>query len=80
MFAYRDIWNNRVLSPEIRDGKALITRMLEPQGLGCVVQEAAPQPRCAAPLRRKGSREQSEGTFPGGAAATLRFGMQITAP
>jgi hypothetical protein len=39
--SYRDLWNDRVLTPEIRDGKAFLAVTLDPQGLGCVVQEPA---------------------------------------
>ncbi|MHB8971229.1 MAG: DNA alkylation repair protein [Pirellulaceae bacterium] len=39
--SYRDLWNDRVLTPEIREGKAFLAVTLEPQGLGCVVQEMA---------------------------------------
>ena len=39
--AYRDLWNERVLTPEIRNGQAFLTLALDPQGLGCVVQETA---------------------------------------
>lgn len=35
---YFDAWNDRPLKPEIRDGKALLSVALDPQGLGCVVQ------------------------------------------
>ena len=36
---YRDLWNGRVLTPEIRNGKALLTLTLSPQGIGAVSQE-----------------------------------------
>ena len=36
---YRDAWNDTQLDPEIADGKAVICLRLDPQQLGCVVQE-----------------------------------------
>ena len=35
---YYDAWNDKVLTPEIIDGKAIINMKLGPQGLGCVAQ------------------------------------------
>jgi hypothetical protein len=35
---YYDVWNDRVLSPQIVDGRAIITQKLGPQALGCIVQ------------------------------------------
>ena len=40
---YRDLWNDEPLTPTIRDGKALLSLKLDPQGLGCVVQEISAQ-------------------------------------
>ena len=39
---YVDAWNDRPLSPTIRDGKAVISLEMEPQGLGCVIQKRTP--------------------------------------
>lgn len=36
---YRDAWNDVRLEPEIVDGKAVLRLRLDPQQLGCVVQE-----------------------------------------
>jgi len=36
--AYYDAWNDAVLSPQIVDGRAIITQKLGPQALGCIVQ------------------------------------------
>jgi Domain of unknown function (DUF6259) len=36
---YYDAWKDKVISPEIIDGKATINMKLGPQGLGCVVQK-----------------------------------------
>ncbi len=36
---YRDLWNDRDLEPEIRNGRAILSVPLDPQGLGCIVQE-----------------------------------------
>jgi hypothetical protein len=36
--AYYDAWNDAVLSPQIVDGRAIITQKLGPQSLGCIVQ------------------------------------------
>ena len=41
---YRDLWNGKVLSPEIRDGHAIIVVPLAPQGLGAVSQEKQNSP------------------------------------
>ena len=35
---YRDLWNDRDLTPRIVGGQALLDLKLDPQGLGCVVQ------------------------------------------
>ncbi|MFV2066882.1 MAG: DUF6259 domain-containing protein [Pirellulales bacterium] len=35
---YHDAWNDRPLSPHIADGKATVSVVLDPQGLGCIVQ------------------------------------------
>ena len=35
---YQDLWTGRTLNPVIRNGKALISLELEPQGIGCVLQ------------------------------------------
>ncbi len=36
---YHDAWNDQDLEPEIRDGRAILSVPLDPQGLGCIVQE-----------------------------------------
>lgn len=36
---YRDLWNDRDLTPVIEHGEALLELTLPPQGVGCVVQE-----------------------------------------
>lgn len=36
---YRDLWNGRVLKPEIKDGMALLSLTLPPQGVGAVSRE-----------------------------------------
>ncbi|NOY80677.1 MAG: hypothetical protein GXP31_06690, partial [Kiritimatiellaeota bacterium] len=37
---YRDLWNDRALTPTVRDGRALLSLRLAPQGIGCVLQTA----------------------------------------
>ena len=41
---YRNLWTGEALNPVIRDGKALISVELEPQGIGCVAQVRASVP------------------------------------
>ena len=36
---YRDVWNNRDLTPVIENGMAKISLRIDPQHLGCVVQD-----------------------------------------
>ena len=36
---YRDIWNNKILTPEIKNNKAFITLSIAPQDVGAIVQE-----------------------------------------
>lgn len=36
---YFDVWNNRPLEPEIKDGKAYIQLRLDPQAVGCIVRK-----------------------------------------
>jgi len=36
---YRDAWNDRGLEPQVRDGRAILSVPLDPQGLGCIVQQ-----------------------------------------
>ncbi len=36
---YRDVWNGKSIEAEIKNGEAILSISLEPQGLGCVVQE-----------------------------------------
>lgn len=40
---YRDLWNNTPLTPEIRDGMAVLSLTLPPQGIGAVSQECKKQ-------------------------------------
>jgi len=35
---YHDAWNGQPLTPEIRDGHALVSLDLPPKGVGCLVQ------------------------------------------
>ncbi len=37
---YRDLWNDRVLTPEIKNGMAFLSLTLPPQGIGAVSREA----------------------------------------
>lgn len=36
---YRDAWNDRVLTPKIAGGKAILSLTLHPQEVGCLLQE-----------------------------------------
>jgi len=36
--AYYDLWNEKDITPQIVEGRAIIEQKLDPQGLGCIVQ------------------------------------------
>ena len=36
--SYKDVWNDRPLKPVIKNGKAYLSLEMDPQGVGCVVQ------------------------------------------